>query len=86
MPTPLCNISLGICYLLTFKDDQEPPLKRIAIQEEREEDKYIFETTLRSWVDGGLLVLEGSKNAKARFCVYFKMFVLIILSAGQFPH
>ncbi|KAF8327578.1 ubiquitin carboxyl-terminal hydrolase 14 [Cantharellus anzutake] len=51
------------------RDDQEPPLKRIAILEEREEDKYTWSTTLRSWIDdteNGVLIPEASENIKVK--------------------
>ncbi|KAH7105838.1 ubiquitinyl hydrolase [Auriculariales sp. MPI-PUGE-AT-0066] len=49
------------------RDDKEPPAKitKLAIQEEREEDKYQWESTLRCWkcapdVEGALLTELGS--------------------------
>lgn len=39
-------------------------MKRLAIQEEREEDKYSFTTTLRSWPDSGQLIPDASENSK----------------------
>ncbi|KAF8323856.1 ubiquitin carboxyl-terminal hydrolase 14 [Clavulina sp. PMI_390] len=46
------------------RNEEEPPLKKLAIQEEREEDNYTFQTTLRSWPDDGKLIPEASEHSK----------------------
>lgn len=39
-------------------------MKKLAIQEEREEDNYTFETALRSWPDDARLIPEASEHPK----------------------
>lgn len=39
-------------------------MKKLAIQEEREEDNYTFTTCLRSWPDNGELIPEASESSK----------------------
>lgn len=55
-----------------FQDDSEPPLKRLAIVEEREENKYDYETTLRCWscdpLDGKLLP-QVATTPDVRICL-----------------
>ncbi|KAF8590157.1 ubiquitinyl hydrolase [Ramaria rubella] len=56
----------------TLRDDSEPPLKlkKLAIVEERDEDKYEYETTLRCWTcgggDEGKLLPEESANSDVK--------------------
>ncbi|KIJ46150.1 hypothetical protein M422DRAFT_206385 [Sphaerobolus stellatus SS14] len=49
------------------RDSGEPPLKRLAIVEEREEDKYEHEVVLRCWScdnNGGRLLPEAASDAQ----------------------
>lgn len=39
----------------------EPPLKKLAIEEEREEDMYDFEMRVRCWLCGGQEIEENDK-------------------------
>lgn len=53
-------------YSILPQDEQEPPMKKLAIQEEREEDNYTYSTRLRSWTDNGELITEASDHPKVR--------------------
>jgi hypothetical protein len=57
-------IYLGYLIPISLQDEQEPPTKKLAIQEEREEDNYKFGTALRSWPDDARLVPEASEHPK----------------------
>ncbi|KZO89749.1 ubiquitinyl hydrolase [Calocera viscosa TUFC12733] len=43
-------------------EDSEPPLKRLAISEEREEDQYDFVRVVRCWGCGGKLLPDAMKD------------------------
>ncbi|EJU05917.1 ubiquitin carboxyl-terminal hydrolase 14 [Dacryopinax primogenitus] len=45
-------------------DNDEPPLKRLAIGEEREEDQYDFIRTVRCWGCGGKLLPDAISNLR----------------------
>ncbi|KAG9016283.1 hypothetical protein FRB90_003507 [Tulasnella sp. 427] len=47
------------------RDDNEPPLKKLAIQEDREEDRYTHETTLKCWACGGVELPDVASDPKA---------------------
>ncbi|KAG8978502.1 hypothetical protein FRC05_010747 [Tulasnella sp. 425] len=51
------------------KDDNEPPMKKLAILEEREEDKYTHETTLKCWACGGVELPDLANEPKVRALV-----------------
>ncbi|KIO22723.1 hypothetical protein M407DRAFT_9788 [Tulasnella calospora MUT 4182] len=51
------------------RDDNEPPMKKLAIQEEREEDKYTHETTLKCWACGGVELPDLANEPKVRALV-----------------
>ncbi|KAG8917506.1 hypothetical protein FRC00_013528, partial [Tulasnella sp. 408] len=51
------------------RDDNEPPMKKLAIQEEREEDKYTHETTLKCWACGGVELPDMANEPKVRALV-----------------
>ncbi|KDQ18731.1 hypothetical protein BOTBODRAFT_29107 [Botryobasidium botryosum FD-172 SS1] len=48
------------------RDDQEPPLKKLAIIEEREEDKYEYTYAFRCWGCGGVELTGLSEDPKGR--------------------
>lgn len=52
-----------------IQDDQEPPLKKLAILAEREEDKYVHDTVLKCLACGGLELpdLMGDPKVCLRF-------------------
>ncbi|KAG8957804.1 hypothetical protein FRC03_009778 [Tulasnella sp. 419] len=48
------------------RDDKEPPLKRLAILEEREEDKYAHQTVLKCWGCGGIELPGAMADPKVK--------------------
>lgn len=69
---PLFLLPECVPYLSLQIDDEQPPtkMKKLAIMEEREEDKYEHTLTIRCWLcepTGGMPIPDAYPRCLARF-------------------